>query len=91
MHGAAAQFHAMVGAIREQENASEESASGKRGKNCPAASPHAPAGASGRTGLIARKIVTEDLLAGRDCVQEKELAKELMSVKNPAILTLARF
>ena len=89
--GAAAQFLAMAGVIRELENASEVSVWEKQERNCPAASRHAHAGASGRAGPIARKIATEDLLGARDCAQEKELAKELMSVKNRAIPTLALF
>jgi hypothetical protein len=89
--GAAAQFLAMADSIRELENVSAVSAWEKQERNCPAASRHAPAGASGRAGPIARKIATEDLLGARDCAQEKELAKELMSVKNRATPILALF
>jgi hypothetical protein len=89
--GAAAQFLAMAGVIRELENVSEVSAWEKQERNWPAARRHAPAGASGRAGPTARKIATADLLGARDCAQEKELAKELMSVKNRATPILALF
>jgi len=89
--GAAVPLLAMAAVIRELENALEASASEKLARNCPAARSHAPAGAIGQAGRIARKIATEDLLSAKDCAQAKEPAKELMSARNRAILTLAQF